>query len=402
MARGEGMIVGQGERLKTLDGGAVINKIMSRIPEDTLRGKRLLIVCEDDTRNTPIHESFPGLKKRFDQAGVAEMTVVFAVGTHTKLDRAKMLKKLGLSEEEASGIKMLNHNPDAQDLIRVGKLEGQPLEVNSEIGEADTIISLNNCLPHKIPGFTGGSKMMFPGVSGRRFIQYFHGPRRGDIPDRNMEGKIDNSIRRLFDKATDKLQHFFPKKKFISVSYVTSPEGGVADVFIGNFKQSYQEAAKLSKEIYVKEIEGRPDMIVANIDPNKKDLWQAMQALYNCAGVLADNGTIIISGELASAIGGSHWDEIQAFGGYTTQEELKKRMESGKSIDGTVFSHMMRVGEFLSRGIRVIISSPNLSEDYCREMGLGYIAPDQLDQQNADIIVHHATDFLLLQKEPAI
>lgn len=399
--RGEALILGLESGASGLKGVEINKKIFSAIRPEALLNKKILILCEDNTRRTPINSFFEEFADTLIDKGAAEITVVFAVGSHTKMTEEEMIKKLGLTKEGIKGrnIKLLNHDHKADDLIQVGELEGQPLEVNSEVGKADTVITLNNCLPHKVVGFSGGSKMIFPGISGERFRAHFHSKQeREQIPDDQIEGLIHNPIRNLLDDATDQLQEFFPEKNFISASLVTSPDGGIADVFTGSFRDSYEKAATLSKDIYMKEIEEPLDEIVAYIDPNKSDLWQAMQALYNCAGVLRDGGTIVISGALAKAFGGTHWQEILEFGGYADEEELKKRIREGKKVDDTVFSHMMRIAKFISRGIQIKVSSENLTEDQCIQMGLGYLAPELLERETPDVIVHHATDMLLQKK----
>lgn len=395
--------------------GAYINKkIFGAIRPDSLLNKKVLVLCEDDTRRTPISSFFKEFADTLKDKGAEEITILFAVGTHTSMTmdkerklskeevEEKMCKKLGLKIEEVRerNIKLLIHDTDAEDLIQVGELEGKPLKVNGEVGKADTIITLNNCLPHKVVGFSGGSKMIFPGISGREFIDHFHSKQQKDnISDSKIEGQIHNPVRDLLDEGTDQLQNYFSNKQFISASLVTSPDGGITDVFTGTFRESYELAANLSKEIYMKEIEEPLDKIVVYIDPNKIDLWQGVQALYNCAGVLRDGGTIIISGELANAFGGNHWKEILEFGGYDSEEELLKRVEQGKEINGTVLSHMKRIAKFISRGIQIKISSKNLTEEQCNQIGFGYIAPELLERETPDLIVHHATDILLQQKK---
>ena len=382
-------------------------KILNGISEDALHGKKVLILCEDNTRATPIHIFFPEFLNRLQASDAASVSILFAVGTHRSMTEEEMLKKLGLTEEQAkeANISLTNHNAsDETNLIEIGEIGGQQFKINRAVEAADMIISLNNVVPHTIFGFSGGAKMIHPGISDKASIGWSHS-QRNSYPDTDIEGQIDNPMRALLDEVTGLVQQKYPDKSFICVSPVTTPDG-IVEVYTGSFSDSYRQAAELSRSIYVQEIDAQPNMLLAYVDPNKSDFWQAAQAVYNCAGVIQDGGTIIISGEFADGFSPIHGKTIIHYGGYATPEVIETNVQKLRAkeepVDDTVVSHMKRVGAYLKRGIRIIISSNKISPETCQQAGLDYLDPNQLGQISPDLIVHHATDILLQLKVPTV
>jgi len=83
------------------------------------------------------------------------------------------VKKLG--EEIVETYPVFNHNPFAN-LDYLGETSaGTPVEVNSEVMSYSLKIGLGCILPHPQFGYSGGAKIVLPGVAGMRSIAYNHG-----------------------------------------------------------------------------------------------------------------------------------------------------------------------------------------------------------------------------------
>jgi nickel-dependent lactate racemase len=368
----------------------VNNKIFDLIDRSVLLNKKVLIVCEDNTRSTPIDTFFPEFINRLDSLD-ANVQVLFALGTHRPMRREEMLRKLGISEERASSIPLINHNAfDDSQMIEVGSIDGRILRLNNAIVDADTIITISSVLPHRVVGFSGGAKMLSPGISNKSFIDYSH-YKSTFYPEMEIIGKIDNPMRDLINKQAEIVSQKFPNKKFVCISAITTADG-IADVFVGSFQESYKQAAELSKRLLIKEVE-QPESILAILDDKSTDFWQAAKAIYNTARVLKDGGTIVIRGRLEDGISATHANDILRYG-YSDPETIKKLFESGKITNQVAASHMIRVSEYLQR-VNIVLSSENVSKETCKRANLGYISPDKVVPSNFDLIVHEATDILL-------
>ncbi len=95
-----------------------------------------------------------------------------ALGLHAALNKDELNKKLG--KDIVSGYRVLNH--DTADTVNIGVTSrGTPVEVNRLVMEADFRISTGFIEPHFFAGFSGGSKSIAPGVSGKKAIYHNHG-----------------------------------------------------------------------------------------------------------------------------------------------------------------------------------------------------------------------------------
>jgi lactate racemase len=381
------------EHLPVISGSEVNSRIFRAIDNSLLQDKNLLIVCEDNTRATPVHTFFPELIDRFHSLNT-RISVLFALGTHRPMRRDEMLAKLGISDDQAQTISLLNHNSsDESQLVRIGEIEGKTLKINRTVEDADTILTISSILPHRVVGFSGGAKMLCPGVGNKEFIDYSHW-KSNQYPEELIMGNIDNPMRALIDKQGEMIQQRFPEKNFICVSAVTTAKG-IVDVFIGSFKDSYMQAAELSKDIFIKEIEPS-ESILAIVDDKCTDFWQAAKAVYNCARALKDGGTIVVRGRLEEGISAINKDDILEYG-YSDPETIQELYRSGKITNQLAASHMIRVSEHLQR-VNVVLCSENIPEETCKKANLGYLDPKKLDPSMFGTVVHHAVD-IVLQKE---
>lgn len=133
------------------------------------QGSRVLLLSDDFTRPTPVAEMLPPVLAELMQAGVQQQDVkiLLASGTHRPMTDEERLQKLGA--DVLRGYKVFQHHwQDEEENVRVGETSGGlPIVVNRHLVEADLVVALGHIVPHRVSGFSGGSKIIAPGVSGR-------------------------------------------------------------------------------------------------------------------------------------------------------------------------------------------------------------------------------------------
>lgn len=370
-----------------------LNQIQERIDafftQKKWDGKRILIVCEDVTRSTPVASFFKYLLKKLNP-GTNQIFVLFACGSHRPMTYTEMLKKLGISSQEALKLKLMNHvaREDKQ-LIEIGKINNVSCKLNRAVVNADVLIGIGSVLPHRVMGFSGGAKIICPGIASRELIDFTH-TLSNIFPEEMIIGQIDNPMRQFLHQIIDLLAKNI-KLKMISINCVTVP-GGIIDIFIGDFVTSYRQAADLSQKFLIKKVDPCKK-ILAFVDDKSMDFWQAAKAVYNCARVIQKDGLIVIRGQLSGGISHAHGKIINRFG-YSTPETIWELIEKELLKDSLVASHMLRVSQHLSR-VKIMISSPNLTEEQCKKVNLDYIAPNRVRDLAFDYEVEHAVDIML-------
>ena len=137
--------------------------------------RRVVVLVPDATRRAHLPIVLPALLERLERGGVdtGDVTILVACGTHPRVPEAALEALLGPLPR---GVRALQH--DARDdgaLVRVGVLaSGEPVRLHRAAVEADLLLAISALAHHYFAGFTGGPKMVFPGVAGYAEIQANH------------------------------------------------------------------------------------------------------------------------------------------------------------------------------------------------------------------------------------
>jgi len=366
----------------------IVNKLLSQFQDRDLNDKKILIVCEDNTRSTPVDQFFSTFLAQIVRH-TQEITVLFALGTHRPMTKQEMLKKLGL--KKAGGIKITNHNAfDTNQLVDVATVDGVSLKINKLVSENDIVITIGSVIPHRVMGFSGGGKILCPGIGNKEFIDYTHW-KSNTYREGEIMAQINNPMREMMDLQAELIMSKFPNVRFVSTNFV-STEKGVVDVFVGSFKDSYLKAAQLSSKIFVRKVD-KCNKILAVVDDKCVDFWQAAKAVYNCARILEDNGIIVVFGKFKEGISSTHGEDILKFG-YSTPEIIQKLYDEKQLVNQVAASHMIRVSQHLKR-VSIMLASENLNENICKRANLGYLHPNRIKEEEYDLVVYNPVDIVL-------
>jgi nickel-dependent lactate racemase len=264
---------------------------------------RVLIVSDDNTRPTPVDRLLPPLVKRLNAAGVPDsaITVLMALGTHRYMTQPEMVQKVG--SEMYGRLKVVNHLwQDPSQLIDLGVTPtGIPLKVNKLLKENQVIIGLGAIVPHHIPGFSGGSKIIQPGVCGPATTAETHLLSCLGGGD-SLLGQIDNPVRR----ALDDMAELVGLSAILNV--VLTPDGQTAGVFFGHYREAFLKGVELTKEIYGVKYHQEPDIVVSNSHPCDIDFWQAHKSQYPAQIMVKPKGIIILATPCPEGISPVHTD----------------------------------------------------------------------------------------------
>jgi lipopolysaccharide export system protein LptA len=184
------------EDVETILRRSLAHPIGTRPLRDLVAGKEnVVIVADDNTRLTPTHLIIPILLNEMNAAGIpdSKISVVIALGTHRFMTEEEILKKFG--EEVVRRVPVINHPfKDPKELVDLGTTaNGTRIQVNKRVYEADFKIGVGSIVPHHIPGFAGGSKIVQPGVCGEQTTADTH--LLSVRAKRSYLGILDNPVR---------------------------------------------------------------------------------------------------------------------------------------------------------------------------------------------------------------
>jgi nickel-dependent lactate racemase len=245
-----------------LGGAAIADRIARPLGSPDLptlaRGKqRAVIIIDDLTRPTPVAPVLEVVLRILTASGIApeNATVLVACGSHPSR-RDRLERKTG--ELERQGVRLICHDARAG-CVAIGSTRGGiPVEINRAVAEADLRIAVGGVYPHTFAGYSGGGKIILPGVSGIGTIQRMHDSLQGaDI----RGGRVDTEVRRAMSEVASMARLDF------LVNVVLDGRRGIAGLFAGGCDAVYAAAVEFSRRARMVDCVREADIVVADSYP---------------------------------------------------------------------------------------------------------------------------------------
>jgi nickel-dependent lactate racemase len=344
-----------------------------------LKGKkRVLLVSDDHHRPTPVDRMIPPVLEEIRNAGISLDQVEFmvALGTHRAMTVPELRKKLG--DGIVDNYRVSNHDwAGASGLYFVGKVPpGIEVWVNKAMKEFDAVIGLGSIMPIDVCGFTGGSKIIIPGLCGEKTNSDLHWVRTEFRQDAII-GRRDNPVREAIDGAAlaSGLSAVF--------NVVLDARCRIARAVFGHPVEAHREGAKFALEAHSVRVPGKVDIVVADSYPFDIEFWQANKALDHAALAVRDGGVIILVSPCTEGLSVTHEEDILRIG-YRTSKEIKALAARGDFGHLVVAVHMIQVAEAtIDRGITCILVTSGISPEKLRTVNLGYAPHPQAALESA-------------------
>jgi len=359
-------------------------------------GQRVLIIVDDNTRTTPVSRILPHVLERIKKAGVRseDIEILVALGTHRPLNEAELKQKLG--PEVYQNYLVHNHNwQDPDSLINIGKTDsGIEIWINRRLKEADFIIGIGHIVPHRVAGYSGGGKIIQPGVCGPLTTGQTHWL-SAYYAASEILGKPDNPVRKEIEEVALRAG-----LKFI-VNVVQDKTGRMVGVFAGDPIRAHREGCRLAQNIYGVPIKGKADIVITEAFPAELELWQATKALQAADMVVNPGGVVILLAECPEGVSRSHGDLILKYG-FRPLREVEKLVARKEITDLNTASYLARVGNILER-VKVILVSKGISSLEARTLGFYSADSPQealtmalklVNKSDRIIVLHHGSEML--------
>ncbi len=321
------------------------------------------ILVDDYTRKTPIDQMLPFVLDELHACGIPDenIRIVIALGTHRPMTDAELTHKLGAEIVQRYGVVNVSNTCDDQFVYLGTASNGLPAYVNRAVANADVRIGLGLITPHLDAGFSGGMKIVLPGVCGARTVDAFH--RQSAFIDQNQLGKIDAPLRQV-------LEQFVSERLPLSfiVNAIITPDGQLAACVAGHPLHAHRAGVKHALAVFSAPARRHYPIVVANCSPYDIDLWQSIKGIWAGDLITDDCGALIAV--TAAPEGNSSYPLVPGYIGRDA-DELKREIETGAALDdkqaatGVMFRTLMR-------RIRLVLVSDGLTVDDARLMGVDF------------------------------
>lgn len=322
------------------------------IEEIVNSGETVLIVVPDATRQTACGQIVNILVRRLIANGTVpfDISIIFATGIHRTVTEAE--KQTILTPFIAQRIKTLDHGPrDITQIIRLGETSGGiPVELNRALVEHDHVILIGGVTFHYFAGFTGGRKLVCPGLASSKTISQTHKlafecetrSRRDGVDTGLLDG---NAVHEAFMDAVAKVNPAF------CISTIVNDGGDAIDLFCGDWITSHRAACDAYAAEHTIEIAEKREIVIVGCGgfPHDINMIQAHKALETASHACTDGGTIILLAECQDGIGRVdflNWFEA------ASSDPLAEKLCHGYQVNGqTAWSLLQKTERFNVRTV---------------------------------------------------
>src|SRR5688500_11207054 len=256
-------------------------------------GHRIAISVCDVTRAQPRREQLQALFEEMPDVAPADITIFIATGTHRANTDAELERMLG--RDILARYRVVNHDSrNAATLAPAGRTStGVDVQLNRDFLQADVRITTGFVEPHFFAGFSGGPKMVAPGLAGLDTVMTLHDARRIGHPNATWgvtEGNpIHDDVRAIARMVG---VHF-------ALDVTLNREQQITAAFAGDILEQHRAACRYAKETAMRAVPQPFDVVLTTNSgyPLDQNLYQAVKGMSAAAKIVKPGGTIICAAE---------------------------------------------------------------------------------------------------------
>jgi lactate racemase len=265
-------------------------------------GKRsaAISVC-DITRPAPNAVTLPPLLERLHRGGISaeNITILIATGLHRPATPEELQVILG--QEIAARYRVVNHDAKAFEAHRlIGRtILGTPAYVDERFLAADLHITLGFIEQHLMLGFSGGRKLVAPGLAAQETIKVIHSPRfmRESLA---TEGSIDgNPLHAELLEIARMARHDF----ILDVTLTRTRE--ISGIFAGEPVRAHAAGVDFLRASSLEYLPRYADAVITSAAGYPLDLtfYQTIKGITAVQHIVKPGGKILIMSECAEGVG---------------------------------------------------------------------------------------------------
>jgi nickel-dependent lactate racemase len=287
------------------------------------RGQTIAISVCDITRAQPRQEMLTALFEEMPDIPAGDITILIATGTHRTNTPVELEKMLGA--DIARRYRVVNHDSrDRASLAYVGRTSTDvPVYLNRAWIDADIKITTGFVEPHFFAGFSGGPKMVAPGLAGLETVLVLHDARRIGHPDATWGVTDGNPIHDDVREIARLVGVDF------AVDVTLNREQKITAVFAGDLLSEHRAACEAARRDAMRAVESLFDVVLTTNSgfPLDQNLYQAVKGMSAAAKVVKPGGTIVCAAECRDGLP-SHGSYGQVLASQPSPEKLLAMINS--------------------------------------------------------------------------
>ncbi|WP_203567214.1 nickel-dependent lactate racemase family protein [Aestuariimicrobium ganziense] len=275
------------------------------------RASACIVIC-DITRPVPNHLFLRPMVETLVEAGIPleAITILVATGLH-RPNLGPELDELVGDPWVVANVRIGNHFArDEAMLVDLGRTStrGTPIHLNRLFVEADLRIVTGLIEPHFMAGWSGGRKVVAPGVAGHETIRTFHSHRFMADPLAIQCNLAGNPLHE------EQLQIVAAVGEIYALSTVIDEQRRLLQVTFGDVIASHQVAVDFAAGLCEVAVARRFHTVVTSSAgyPLDKTYYQTVKGMVTPLDILEPGGTLIMVSECEEGLGSPEFAESQA------------------------------------------------------------------------------------------
>ncbi len=275
------------------------------------RGKRnaCILVC-DITRPVPNGTLLPPLLETLNAAGIPDdrITILIATGLHRPNEGEEMREVIG-NDEVLRRVRVENHFARRrEDHVDLGTTaQGIPMIIDKRFVEADVKIVTGLVEPHFMAGYSGGRKVVAPGVAYQDTILHFHSARVLEHPRAVscvLEGNPLHQSQLEIVRAVGNV---------LALNVAIDEDRRIGYVNFGEVEASHLRTVEyMRKHAEVKLPRKFKTVVTTSAGyPLDKTYYQTVKGMVGVSGILEEGGDVIIASEISEGMGSEEFVQAQ-------------------------------------------------------------------------------------------
>jgi nickel-dependent lactate racemase len=273
------------------------------------RRNACILVC-DITRPVPNRIILPALLRTLEQQGIArrDILILNATGMHRPNEGAELEEMLG--PEIVADYRIENHHGkvlEEHDYLGVTPA-GVPVYLDSRYVRADLKITTGLIEPHMWAGYSGGRKVICPGIAALETIKVWHGPRFLEHPNAD-NGVLDGNPVHEENTRIAKMAGC----DFI-VNVCIDDQRQITWVGAGDMEKAWLDGVSFVQKLVRVPVTAPCDVVVTTGAgyPLDTTFYQIVKGMTGALPIVKCGGTIIVAASLTEGVGSSEFQHVMA------------------------------------------------------------------------------------------
>jgi nickel-dependent lactate racemase len=287
---------------------ALLNPIGTKPLAELAKGKKTacIVVC-DITRPVPNKMILPPVLRTLEAAGIPRsgITILVATGLHRPNEGAELVELVG--EEVASTYRCENHfgkDRDSHEYLGTTP-NGVPAWIDKRYTQAELKITTGLIEPHLMAGYSGGRKVICPGIAALETVKVWHGPRFLEHPKADAGSLDGNPVH-----AENTLIAKMAGCDFI-VNVTIDGKRRVTWLGAGDMIQAWEAGVQFCRDVVKAGVPAACDVVVTSCAgyPLDTTWYQTVKGLTGALPIVKKGGTIVIAASMTEGLGSPEFQE---------------------------------------------------------------------------------------------